>query len=74
MKRKLAYFTKNNIFYGQDFDWFYGIPENVIFEVDEGDKVFRLRAPGYGGDPYGNGRLFVRSKDLKKRHLKWVTK
>lgn len=52
----------NKIRYGQDFGIYQGVPANIDFEVElldkDGDSV-KLVAPGYGGEPYGNGALYI---------------
>ncbi len=50
----------NRIVYRQDFASWVGVPHDVEFEVV---KVWKdgmwLKGPGYGGEPYGNGPIFV---------------
>jgi len=54
-------FKPNKIWYGQDFRYHCGIPPGIRFAIDKiwEKKGFWLKAPGYGGKPYGNGRIFV---------------
>ena len=61
----------NKISYGQDHGFWEGIPHNVEFVIesllsidDDGVKL-ALSAPGYGGKPYGNGKIFVTFKDME---------
>lgn len=58
-------FRKNNkICFGQDFNYYQGIPSGIDFKVERLDKnKFRLIAKGYGlltshHNDYGNGALF----------------
>ncbi len=55
-------FSENNqIRCGQDFFQKIGVPNGIDFDVKLiGDEVAELRAPGYGGVPYGNGMIIVR--------------
>ena len=61
-------FRKNNkIQYGQDLSWDNrGIP-NIKFDItDFSNSLVKLTADNYGGEPYGNGSIFVMIKDLPK--------
>lgn len=50
----------NKILYGQDFAIWCGVPHDVEFEVVKVcDSYMVLKGPGYGGKPYGNGRIYV---------------
>lgn len=58
---KIRYITfrPNTFRYGQDFAYRRGVPAGVRFEVvDWWSDGYWLRASGYGGKPYGNGRIF----------------
>ena len=61
----------NTIAYMQDDEGDWGIPHDVEFKVTKVSKRrlvgggWQLRADGYGGDPYGNGRLFVWKNHLR---------
>ncbi len=53
-------FKENRILFGQDCAYYRGIPEGVEFTVSRVNKdVLKLTACGFGGNPYGNGALFV---------------
>ena len=54
-------FPENNrILYGQDFTIKCGVPHDVEFKVVRVDSSYMvLEGPGYGGKPYGNGRIYV---------------
>lgn len=45
----------------QDLGWHRGVPHDVVFVVDEiiTDWSVKLVGPGYGGEPYGNGKIIV---------------
>jgi hypothetical protein len=53
----------NNVVYGQDFSVRQGIDHTIIFRVEDfrksDDGGVWLVAPGFGGNPYGNGRIIV---------------
>lgn len=58
----------NTIKYYQDFADWEGVPIGVVFTVDKpgffcGDNTIWLKAPGYGGEPYGNGKIGVRVRE-----------
>lgn len=61
-----ATFKKTNtIPYGQDMQFFRGIPTHIKFTFCPYNKErIILKAPNYGGDPYGNGYIYVSVKDL----------
>lgn len=54
------------VFYSQDFAFCKGtFPEDLEFTVEElGYGKVCLRAPGYGGNPYGNGAIYMLKKYL----------
>lgn len=66
-------FRKNNKYkYGQDFDFFIGIPHGIEFDVSKiNNKKVRLIADGYGNlkcvGTYGNGALYTSIKNLPKK-------
>lgn len=68
-------FDENSIPFGMDHQFYRGIPSNIKFEVTKlsEDKII-LTGPGYGGEPYGNGSIYVGliqlSDDMRKRVLK----
>lgn len=50
----------NTIHYLQDFTFRIGMPTAVVFNVVKvTERGVELRAPGYGGKPYGNGCIDV---------------
>jgi hypothetical protein len=52
--------------YGQDFGFHRATPDMPEFEVRSisiNDRA-KLQAPGYGGDPYGNGSIYANLRDL----------
>lgn len=59
----------NEIFYGQDFQYFHGVPPGQ-YQVFNTDKLLKLVAPGYGDlsrpGQYGNGALWVSKTELYK--------
>ena len=64
---KVRFKPDNNIVYGQDHGFGRGIPDGVWFDITPMPEaslftkhLYVLRAPGYGGEPYGNGALFVK--------------
>jgi len=39
--------------------------ESIVFDIkDVGNGRFKCTAPGFGGDPYGNGALYAKRSDL----------
>jgi len=57
---KLQFKEGNNVLYSQDFKRYRGVPSNVTFTVEERiDCITVLSAPGYGGNPYGNGKIYI---------------
>jgi hypothetical protein len=57
---KVGFAPNNQVFYSQDFSVCRGIDSNVVFTVtNHFDSGVWLSAPGYGGTPYGNGRILV---------------
>lgn len=60
MCKTLTFKEGNGILYGQDFKYRWGIPSGTEFEVDKIERESCwLKASGYGGKPYGDGRLWV---------------
>ena len=69
-------FGPNNILYFQDFAFWEGIPEDIIFDVELKrldidyeilDDAIHLVADGYGRKGnYGNGALIVRLQNIFK--------
>lgn len=59
----------NEIVFGQDFRYFYGVPPGE-YQVFDMDKSLKLVAPGYGdlskGGQYGNGAIWVSKAELHK--------
>ena len=55
----VTFAPNNRLVYAQDFQFWRGIPAGVTFTVEDRDAWCRLTAPGYGGEPYGNGALLV---------------
>lgn len=50
----------NTIHYLQDFTFRIGMPDGVVFSVVKvTERGVELRAPGYGGKPYGNGCIDI---------------
>ena len=64
MTRTMA-FGKNDIAYEQDFRFWRGIPASVVFTFEDRGMYWRLSAPGYGGEPYGDGGLLVNKADVE---------
>jgi hypothetical protein len=64
MIKYITFKPGNTVRYGQDFSYHIGVPADIRFEVDD-DGPFKskdglwLKAPGYGGEPYGDGAIFV---------------
>jgi hypothetical protein len=62
---QVSFEEDNNLIFGQDLSWWQNVPSDVTFTVDgymtEKSKITGvwLRASGYGGKPYGNGRILV---------------
>jgi hypothetical protein len=62
---QVSFEEDNTLVFGQDMSWWQNVPSDVTFTVDgyltEKTKVtgLWLKAPGYGGDPYGNGKILV---------------
>lgn len=57
---KARFETDNNVLYFQDFSYYRGLPSGVEFECTETSPgTWQLVAPGYGGKPYGNGKILV---------------
>ena len=60
-------FKPNNIAYGQDFSFYRGIPTDVWFSIRRSsEKQIVLEAPGYGGEPYGNGCLYISVRTVSR--------
>ena len=53
----------NKIKYGQDFSQHVGVPSGVDFEIEKAEDTisyaYELTGPGYGGEPYGCGKMYV---------------
>lgn len=63
MKAKI----KDGATVGQDMSYFVWTQPDTIFEVEKYSKDrVRLTAPGYGGIPYGNGRIYAKKEDIEK--------
>lgn len=74
IKRTIKFKLGNKIAYGQDFNYWHGLPSNIEFTVEEIDENHAvLKGPGYGGKPYGNGKIYIyRSMNTKARELDGV--
>ncbi len=60
MSATISFPKDNKIVYGQDFAIRCGVPHDVEFEVVKVTGSYMvLEGPGYGGTPYGNGRIYV---------------
>jgi len=69
MIKRYIFAEGNKIGFGQDFSFSEGVPANIEFEEIEEIKsngMVKLSAPGYGGQPYGNGSIYVKRVDLDK--------
>lgn len=61
----------NSIPYGQDMGIHKGVPSGIDFDVrleNDGNGAV-LRAPGYGGKPYGNGAIYL-SRSMFQKAIK----
>jgi hypothetical protein len=58
---KIRFEPNNEVVYGQDMSVWQGVDHTLVFEVDKHmeERGVWLIAPGYGGNPYGNGRILV---------------
>lgn len=57
----------NKIKYRQDFRGWIGIQPGIEFEIIEvNDRRAKLVAPGYGGEPYGNGCILIYRSDNER--------
>lgn len=64
---KVRFKRGNKQMYYQDFRVKTGMPIKVVFDAKRrGDGSYELRAPRYGGDPYGNGAIII---DVPKRNI-----
>lgn len=56
---KIKFPQNNKIGYTQDFGWHEGLPSDIEFEIcgDFGGSKLNLKAPEYGVEPYGNGKI-----------------
>lgn len=56
--------------YGQDhgFDIIDDELSSIMFQASpiKGTNLYKCVAPGYGGEPYGNGAIFVNKSNLIK--------
>jgi hypothetical protein len=66
MDRTHLVLPENDIAFGQDFRFFRGIPSGIDFEVKQMGTLVKLIAPGYGGEPYGNGALYLNVAEYQK--------
>lgn len=69
--RKFVFLEGNQIIYGQDFSQWQGVDSDVVFTEHEqkyfkNDRDVWFKAPGYGADPYGNGRIVITREELRK--------
>lgn len=69
--RKFVFLEGNKIRYGQDFSLWHGVDSNVVFTeckpiVFMNDRDVWFTAPGYGGEPYGNGRIVITREELRR--------
>lgn len=83
MSKTVQFRSGNRVPYSQDFNFRVGVPSGVMFSVEEGARFqkegdWRLTADGYGvlGKPnsYGNGALYVRSRDVSAEDLVFLAK
>jgi len=57
---KIRFAPENEVIFMQDFKFFKGVPSDIEFDVVEpGETSVKLIAPGYGGEPYGNGAIWI---------------
>jgi hypothetical protein len=64
--RSYIVFEPNEILNFIDFNFYSGIPSGIEFEFKPNKDTCSLIAPGYGGVPYGNGSILVRTKALEE--------
>jgi hypothetical protein len=57
-------FDKNEIVNYCDGRFYASVPTGIDFSVKEQVENVKLTAPGYGGEPYGNGAIHI-----KKTHF-----
>ena len=57
-------FGLNDVPYFQDMGFCRGLPHGVEFEMSRIGSDVRLKAPNHGGEPYGDGAIYVRLKDF----------
>lgn len=68
---KVSFREGNQIAYGQDFMWYRGVPHDIIFTVETLIRgQARLIGPGHGGQPYGNGAIYVSASELRRKGRK----
>ena len=69
---KKIIFKENSLPYGQDMQFYHGIPSDVEFNIKRfSNESFKLTAKGYGilsinPKDYGNGAIFVTKKTMNK--------
>lgn len=64
---KVQFKRRNKQVYYQDFRVLTGMPTRVVFDAKRRpDGSYELRAPRYGGNPYGNGAIII---DVPKRNI-----
>lgn len=70
-KRVVRFSPGNQVLYGQDFHTARGVPSGIDFTVEEIDDTHAvLSAPGYGGRPYGNGKIWISRYANEKKETK----
>jgi hypothetical protein len=71
-KSKIKFPANNDLPYRQDFAQWRGIPWDVEFEItflNRERTAAKLTATGYGGNPYGNGALYISKDSFEKARL-----
>lgn len=61
---RFAFSQGNSIPFGQNLGFYRGVPHDIVFTVkpqmiSDSDIILVLKAPGFGGDPYGNGAIYI---------------
>jgi hypothetical protein len=57
--QKIIFSANNQCVYAHDMNFHRGIPSGIVFDVIAAEGAIVLSASGYGGTPYGQGKIMT---------------
>ena len=62
--QKIIFSANNQCCYAHDMNFHRGIPSGIVFDVIAAGSAIILSAPGYGGTPYGGGKIMTYQNNI----------